>query len=299
MISRRSLLAAAAVAPAAVAALPPASAQEATPSAGVSTELAVPYGDVEGTPLLLDVYRPPARATPRPAVLVFHPGGLSAGDRSWMADAAQGLTEADYVAFSVGYRLYDGTTGTRWPVQLDDAQRAARWVRANAAAYGVDPDRIGAYGHSSGGQLAGFLGTRDARDDADPDLAGVPGRVGCVVDLAGVMDLTVFEPDAETAATWAALLGGSAAAPPDAAAYRDFSPIAFVDEATAPFLILQGAADAPSMIANSRAMEAALREAGVEVVYGEFPGLDHFAWDWAHAAPWALPFLGQHLSPEV
>ena len=55
--------------------------------------------------------------------------------------------------------------------------------------------------------------------------------------------------------------------------------------------------DAPSQIANSRRMEEALRDAGVEVVYGEFPSYDHFVWDWAHAGPWALPFLDQHLHP--
>ncbi len=59
-----------------------------------------------------------------------------------------------------------------------------------------------------------------------------------------------------------------------------------------PFLILQGGADDPSTIEKSRAMEAALHENGVEAVYGEFPGLDHYAWDWAHGGPWTLPFLG-------
>ena len=48
-----------------------------------------------------------------------------------------------------------------------------RWVRANAETYGVDPERLAAYGHSSGGQLAALLGVRETRDDADPALAGI------------------------------------------------------------------------------------------------------------------------------
>ena len=275
-----------------------ASAQEATPGASVSTELGVVYGEVDGQTLMLDVYRPPARVAPRPAAILLYPGGMMAGERSWMGDAAQGLAEAGYVAFSIDYRLFDGGTRNRWPVQLDDAQRAVRWIRANAATYGVDPDRIASYGHSSGAQLAAFLGTRDTRDDADPALAGFSSRVACVVDLAGTMDLSVPIDDAELSANWAALLGGTAAAPPGQATYRDFSPIAFVDAATAPFLILQGGADSPVQIENSRRMEAALRTAGVGVVYGEFPGVDHFAWDWAHAGPWTLVFLAQQLHPE-
>ena len=275
----------------------PAAAQEAQSDGAVTTDLGVAYGRADGQDILLDVYRPPARDAPRPAVVLMYPGGMGAGDRTWMADAALGLAAAGYVAFSIDYRLFDGATRNRWPVQLDDAQRAVRWIRANAAAYGVDPERIAAYGHSSGAQLAAFLGTRDTRDDAEPALAGLSSRVACVVAMAGTMDLTVPQTDADSAAWVAALLGGTAEAPPDRAAYRDFSPIAFVDAATAPFLILQGGADSPVTIENSRRMEAALRGAGVEVVYGEFPGLDHFVWDWAHGGPWALPFLDQHLRP--
>jgi len=221
------------------------------------------------------------------------------GERFGMSDAARGLAEAGYVAFSIDYRLFDGVARNPWPAQLDDVQFAVRWIRANAETYGVDPDRIGSYGHSSGAQLAAFLGTRDTRENTDPALEGLSSRVACVVDMAGAVDHTVFVPNPNMAAAWVLLLGGTAEDPPDEAAYRDYSPSTFVDEETAPFLILQGGADSPSMIENSRKMEATLRETGVEVVYGEFPDLDHFAWDWAHTAPWALPFLGQHLHPEA
>jgi len=299
MITRRSLLASAAVAPVAAAVHSSTAAQEATPAVKVSTDMGVVYREVEDQTLLLDVYRPPERATPRPAVVLMYGGGLMVGDRTWMADAAQGLAEAGYVAFSIDYRLFDGVARNPWPAQLDDAQGAVRWIRANADTYGVAPDRIGSYGHSSGAQLAAFLGTRDTRENTDPALEGVSSRVACVVDMAGGMDYTIPAPDDETAAQLAVLLGGTADAPPDEAAYRDYSPITFVDEETAPFLILQGGADSPTNIENSRKMEATLRETGVEVVYGEFPDLDHFAWDWAHAGPWTRPFLDQHLHPEA
>jgi acetyl esterase/lipase len=48
---------------------------------------------------------------------------------------------------------------------------SGRWVRANAETYDVDPQRLAAYGHSAGGQLAAPLGVRETRDDADPALA--------------------------------------------------------------------------------------------------------------------------------
>lgn len=62
-----------------------------------------------------------------------------------MRGMAQLLARSGFVAFSVDYRLFHGTEN-RWPAQLDDLQRALRWVRANASKYAVNPDRIGASG---------------------------------------------------------------------------------------------------------------------------------------------------------
>jgi acetyl esterase/lipase len=61
-----------------------------------------------------------------------------------MMASARALAEAGYVAFAVDYRLH-------WPEHIDDAQLAVRWIRANADRYGIDPERIGSYGHSTGG----------------------------------------------------------------------------------------------------------------------------------------------------
>src|SRR5918992_1535709 len=85
----------------------PAAARQAAPAAAGTTDLGVAYGEVDGRSILLDVYRPPARDAPRPAVVLMYPGGMGAGDRTWMTDAAQGLAEAGYVAFSIDYRLFD------------------------------------------------------------------------------------------------------------------------------------------------------------------------------------------------
>ena len=75
------------------------------------------------------------------------------GSRTHMAVHAQRLAEAGYVAFSVDYRLVDAAVKcTRWPAQLDDVQLAVRWVRANAADFGIDPHRVGAFGWSAGGR---------------------------------------------------------------------------------------------------------------------------------------------------
>ena len=186
MATRRALLASAALSPALLAR---ATAQEATPVAPIQ-ERDVVYGEVAGEELLLDDWRPPPRELPRPAMVVIHGGGWTEGfgDRTDFVLPSFELAKAGYVVFNIAYRLLPEHP---WPAQLDDVQRAVRWIRANAATYGVDPQRIGSYGHSSGGHLAAFLGVRDTRDNSDPALAAFSSRVACVVDLAGDVDLTI------------------------------------------------------------------------------------------------------------
>src|SRR5262245_3961071 len=216
------------------------------------------------------------------------------GSRADMSGHARELARAGYVAICIDYRLVEAATGRkRWPAQLDDAQRAVRWVRANAHRYGVDPDFTGAYGWSAGGQLAALLGTRDMRVD-DPLLAGYSGRVNCVVDLAGDVDLAAYTL-APARDEVEALLGGTPEAVPER--YRDASPLSWVDAASSPFLIVHGLADDVVPIEQSRRLVAALSAAGVEVVYVELPQVGHgdLMSDWSLTGEQTLAFLGRHL----
>ncbi|MEP6988575.1 MAG: alpha/beta hydrolase, partial [Chloroflexota bacterium] len=126
----------------------------------------VTYGEVGGEKLVLDVYQPAASDGPLPAVIVIHGGAGSFGDRSGESDRAQGLAANGYVAFNIDYRLLDGGKNP-WPAQIEDAQLAVRWVRANAKQYNVDPDRLCSLGHSFGGELAALLGERDTPTGGD------------------------------------------------------------------------------------------------------------------------------------
>ena len=294
MPTRRAVLLSAALAPL-LASLDKASAQEATPEIGF--ERGVVYGEVDGQELLLDVARPPHGDEPRPAMIVIHGGFLVVGGRGDIVQITAELARAGYVAVSIDYRLFSETTGANpWPAQLDDAQRAVRWVRASAGSYGVDPDRIGAIGHSAGGQLASMLGVRETREETDPELAAFSSRVQCVVSIAGYVDLTVPYTYPDIDALTAATLGGTEDSPPSEAAYDDFSAISFVDEQTAPFLLFHGARDDLVPVEHSRRMAEALHEQGVEVVYAEFPDVEHFGiTGWPLIGPHTLAFLDRHL----
>jgi acetyl esterase/lipase len=269
-------------------------------AAELQSEDDVVYGTVGDVPLLLTVVRPPDRPEPRPAVIVIHGGGLVQGTRWDHGEAAIGLALAGYVTFSIEYRLYvPGEPATLWPAQLDDVQRAVRWVRANAGTYGVDPNRIGAFGFSSGGHLAAFLGTRETRDNSDLALADYSSKVTCVVTMGGLFDFTFPNAHPYSLETDAEILGGSAEALPPPAAYEDFSPIRFVDSASAPFLILQEGNEDVIPYEQPKRMVAALQEAGVQVSYGWFPDYAHDSWfTWAPEAPETLAFFERHLRPQ-
>jgi acetyl esterase/lipase len=227
--------------------------------------------------------------------MLIHGGGMWTGSRADMAGTARELARAGYVAASIDYRLVDAAKGrNRWPAQLDDAQRAVRWLRANADRLGIDPQRIGALGWSAGGQLAVLLGTRDSRIDVDPSLTGYSSRVSCVVDLAGDVDLAAYTvPPARDEVE--ALLGGTPESVSDR--YRDASPLTWVDANSVPCLIVHGLDDDVVPIEQSGALVAALRAARVEVTFIELPQVGHgdLIDNWSLAGNQILAFLERHL----
>jgi acetyl esterase/lipase len=219
-----------------------------------------------------------------------------------MGQPGRGLAAAGFVAVAVETRgRPDPTTvspgGFSWPAQLDDVQRAVRWIRANATRFGIDPVRIGAYGEATGGHLAAMLGLRDTRDEADPALAGHSSRVACVVDLGGPVDFGLLHTEERHEAFVEAFLGG----PPEAAAgaYRDASPLSWIDDTAAPFLIVQGGRDAYVEPPQGRRLASALDEAGTELVYAALPLASQAAvTNWEFVDSFALPFLARHLKPD-
>lgn len=222
----------------------------------------VSYETVNGHPLLLDIYQPDeVSANLCPAVLLIHGGGWISFDKSTMSGMGNFLARSGYVAFAVDYRLMQGKENL-WPAQLDDVQHAVRWIRANAAKYHVDPDHIGAFGHSAGAQLAALLGMENTRDNADPALARYSSQVQAVVDVDGPTDFTTNR-DADGDAFLTAFLGGDFAH--NAAAWRDASPVFHVEKNSAPFLILHGTHDESVPIAQAQELADKLKEAKVPV----------------------------------
>lgn len=274
-------------------------AQESTPAVELERppmERGVVYGEDDPTRQLMHVFRQAPRDDPRPAVVVIHGGGFVSGNPSEFQSNAEVFVDSNFVTFLVGYRLFDQATGENpFPIALDDVQLAVRWIRAHAEEFNVDPDRIGAVGASTGGQLAGLLGTMETRDPSAP-YAEYSSRVNAVASISGDLDMTVpFSED------WALLneqiIGGTLTEHPEF--YEAASPASHVDADTAPFLITHGTNDVDSPPEQSLNMVQALSEAGIEFVYAELPGKDHLG---AIFAPqvWQLAatFMTYQLHPD-
>jgi acetyl esterase/lipase len=121
--------------------------------AAVTTKLHVPYRTVDGVTVYLDLYLP-SGAGPFPGILAVHGGGFE-NDNPVANQAAQFTTDG-FVVIAPHYRL---APTFQWPAQLDDTQAALDWARANASALKLDPNRIGVWGPSAGGNLAYLLTT--------------------------------------------------------------------------------------------------------------------------------------------
>lgn len=122
----------------------------------------------------LQAYFPANAKKPMPAILICPGGaygGLSTGTEGY--DYAQFLNRQGIAGFVLRYRL--GSTGYRHPVMLTDASRALRIIRANAAKWNIDPDKVGVIGSSAGGHLAATLLTKF--DHGDPQATDAIERV--------------------------------------------------------------------------------------------------------------------------
>ena len=124
------------------------------------------YKRIGADSLVMHIFRPIGAASSRSAVALFHGGGFVWGGPEITDGSAADYRAQGLVAFSVQYRLADRKTVTPLE-QLEDTYDAMRWIRAHAAEYGIDPNRLAAHGVSAGGLLVGMAA--GAADDVRPN----------------------------------------------------------------------------------------------------------------------------------
>ena len=120
-------------------------------------------------PINARIYSGPAKHRPRPILVYFHGGGWVQGNLDSHDGVCGKLAKwSNCIVISVDYRL---APEHRFPCAPLDAIATYKWVRANAASLGGDPERIGVGGDSAGGNLAAVVCQQTAMNgERTPDL---------------------------------------------------------------------------------------------------------------------------------
>lgn len=226
------------------------------------------YCTVDKVALKMDVRYPKAMSRPAPIVVYVHGGSWSSGDKAdWqgMVDVPE-LLARGYLVASVDYRH---APQYEFPAQIEDVKCAIRFLRTNAAHFNLDPNKIGAWGHSAGGHLVSLLGTTtaDAGFEGDGPYMDQSSRVEAVVDMCGRADLRGMP--ADKASTVFGVQSGSVHL------LEHASPITFVSKDDPPFLILHGDKDDMVPLHASEEFYERLKAAGVLVKLVVVKNADH------------------------
>lgn len=121
----------------------------------------------DGYEVPVKLYRPKKAAGPLPVLLFFHGGGfMTCSVETHDFVPSYLAAKAGVLCLSVEYRL---APEHKFPVGLEDCYAACRWAVENAAALGLDPERVMVGGDSSGGNFAAAIALM-ARERGDLKL---------------------------------------------------------------------------------------------------------------------------------
>ncbi len=188
----------------------------------------------------------------KPVLVFFYGGGWANGERGEYGYAARPFVENGYVVVVPDYRH---VPEVRFPGFLEDSAAAVKWVQANIARYGGDPDRVNVAGHSAGAYNALMLAL-------DPQWLGEK-PVRAAVSLAGPADFYPFTTKRSIAAMGQA---------PDPLLTQ---PINFVRKNAAPILLIHGTADTVVRVRNANSLYAKQNAAGGNITLRTQAGASH------------------------
>jgi acetyl esterase/lipase len=256
---------------------------------GVVFKKGLAYCEAGGQTLKLDWAEPQSRAAHRPAVVLIHGGAWMFGQRKELRALQFMLAQEGFVAVSVDYRLAPKAT---FPQPLHDVQCAVRWLRMQATAHAIDPNRISAWGHSAGAHWAALLAVTANRADLQGTgqviaAAGsatamtnnatntTDSHVHSVIAHSGIYDLVAAQdpnqnvfPDARRGAV--AMAGGDSVD-----ALRRASVLDYAHPQASPVLVLHGESDAVAPLSQALLLYDALKAQGATSQLLTVPGAGH------------------------
>ncbi len=215
----------------------------------------IPYRSGESQSWRLDLAMPENFGGQlHPAIVIIHGGGWRAGSKQDRPYRSMLITYAlkGYVTISVDYRFINEAP---MPACIEDVKCAVRWLRAHADKYHVDPDRIGAYGHSAGAHLAMMLAMSPESTDTQADAQWNEYSSNITSAVGGSTPTVLPERFGDT---------------------EKYSPLSYVSADVIPLLLIHGTDDRIVSVETADTFVEKLKEAGApDVTYIRIDGGNH------------------------
>jgi len=204
----------------------------------------------------LDIYVPVDLTPPAPVVLFFYGGGWQGGDRTDYLAFGQAFTSAGMVVVVADYRVYPQV---KYPGFVEDAAGALAFVRAHAAQYGGDPERIFLTGHSAGAYNAVMVASEPKF------LAARGGSLDWIRGVIGIAGPYNFLPMSDP--VYVDMFHGTN--------NTDSMPVYHVDGPRPPMLLISGRDDDTVRLSNTNDMSESLKRFGSDVKVIFYKGVGH------------------------
>lgn len=246
---------------------------------GVKAFRDLEYAKTPQKTLRLDLFVPEKIVAPVPVIVWIHGGAWRAGNKT--NSPALPFAAKGYAVASIIYRFSQEAI---FPAQVHDCKAAIRWLRAHAAEYKLDAGKIGVWGSSAGGHLAALLGTTGGVKELEGELGNpeFSSRVQAVCDWFGPSDFLKMNEQAGTGGKMnhdapdspeSKLIGGAIQQNKEKAAKA--SPLSYVTQDDAPFLMMHGDLDPLVPLAQSQMLRDVLDKAGVAATLHVVKGAGH------------------------
>ncbi len=213
------------------------------------------YRKVGETELKVWIFEPWQKSNkPLPAIVFFFGGGWTGGSPTQFEPQSRHLASRGMIAIVADYRVKT-RQGAKPADCVSDAKACVRWVRANAARLGIDPERIAVGGGSAGGHLAASVGSLPGLDTAQDDKS-----VSCLPNA-----LVLFNPATVMAPFPGLDLKGFGAGLDEeklGSAPAEISPIHHIKKGMPPTIIFHGKADTTVPYPSVEKFAAVMRAAG-------------------------------------
>jgi len=225
----------------------------------------VVYKTVGQVELKLHIFEPPQREEKvlSPAIVFFFGGGWTGGSPTQFYHQCDYFASRGMVAISAEYRVKSrhGTT----PFEcVADGKSAIRWVRANAAQLGVDPNKIIAGGGSAGGHVAACTGIIEGFEEENEDRK-ISSKPNALVLFNPAVDLVGIAKGAKAKERFAEVFNRR----------KEISPLHHVKKGAPPCIIFHGTADQTVPFEGVQRFCKAMKEAGNICQLVPFEGKGH------------------------